>query len=104
MALAPIRHESVPQHEVGGNAAEEGVIDEELVQVDKLQLVTLCQPARLDLLGVSIDRRRRIDVKRFGCVNGVGHDLRTKSATISGRAACTRTTAGLQSRPPSPRA
>ena len=46
LAVAAVRHEAVAQHQVGGNGAEQLLVDPELVHVDELEPVALGQLAR----------------------------------------------------------
>ena len=47
VALAAVRHEAVAQHQVGGNRAEQIVVDAELREIDEREPVALGQaPAR----------------------------------------------------------
>ena len=47
VAFAAIRHEAVAQHQVGGNRAEQLVVDAELRQIDELEPIPLGQPPGL---------------------------------------------------------
>ena len=51
LAVAPVRHEAVAQHQVGRNRSEQLLIDPERVHVDELEPVALGQPPRLLELG-----------------------------------------------------
>ena len=61
--FAAVRHEAVAQHQVGGNRAEQLVVDAELRQVDELEPIALGQPPRLRDFG-RVFGVRRFDVRR----------------------------------------
>ena len=58
-AVAPVRHEAVAQHQVGGDAAEQFLIDPEQPHVEELEPVAVGQAAGVRLLGAAgVDRQR----------------------------------------------
>src|SRR4029077_5540582 len=69
LALAVVRHEPVPEHQVRRNRSEQLLIDPERIHVDEFETVAFGEPPRLlefeaALVGAELGRSRRKRLKR----------------------------------------
>jgi hypothetical protein len=67
LPVAPVRHERVPQHQIGGDAPEQSEIRMEVVEVDVFELIARGQEARPHLLGGMVNCPAfGFDIERVG--------------------------------------
>ena len=69
LAIAPVRHEAVAQHQVRGNRPEQLLVDPEVVHVQEVEPIPIGEAARrgflrAPLLGRHLRRRRFFDQRR----------------------------------------
>ncbi len=77
-AIAAVRHKAVAQHQVGGNRAEQLLINPELMHVEEVEPVALRQPPRRRLVGRQLfgrDLDRRLVDQGLGLERLVGCDF-----------------------------
>ena len=64
-SVAPVRHEAVAQHQVRRDAAEQLVVDVEVLEVHELRFVADGEPPGFGQLGLAIGAGDRLGVERF---------------------------------------
>jgi hypothetical protein len=75
LAVAPVRHEAIPQHHVGRDAPKQLLIRVKVIQVDELELIARCQKPRPHVFGRPVDGQiLGLDIQGFRLRSRIGHD------------------------------